>query len=155
MSLAAVRVRGSVGVRGDILDTLRMLRLTRVNHCTVLPAEPETEGMLRKAADYLTWGEIEPPVLTDLLAARGRVTGDRPLTEDYVKDVLGYPSVKALAEALSQGEVRLRDLEGVRPVFRLHPPVKGYEGVKRAFTEGGALGHRGEAINALLRRMME
>jgi len=47
----------------------------------------------------------------------------------------------------------MRDVPGLKPLFRLHPPRKGYEGIKRSFKEGGALGYRADKINALLRRM--
>ncbi|MFQ6012423.1 MAG: 50S ribosomal protein L30 [Thermoplasmata archaeon] len=153
MSFAAVRVRGSVRVRQDIADTLRMLRLHRPNHCVVLPARETTFGMLRKAKDYITWGEVEGDVLVQLLAARGRRVGGGPLTEAHVKE-LGYDSLAALAEAVLQGEADLQRLDDVKPVFRLSPPRKGYGGVKRSFREGGALGDRGPAINELLLRML-
>ena len=54
---------------------------------------------------------------------------------------------------LTEGKVVMRDVPGLKPVFRLHPPRKGYEGIKRSFKEGGALGYRGEKINHLIRRM--
>lgn len=154
MTLAAVRVRGAVNVRGDIKDTLRMLRLTRPNHCVVLPATAAVEGMLRKAKDYITWGELRPEVLAHLLERRGRLRGGKPLSEAYVTEALGFGSLDELAEALAGGRTTLGDLDGLKPVFRLHPPRKGYEGVKRSFGEGGALGYRGEAINDLLLRMV-
>ncbi|HNR25150.1 MAG TPA: 50S ribosomal protein L30, partial [Methanobacteriaceae archaeon] len=43
---------------------------------------------------------------------------------------------------------------GLKPVFRLHPPRKGYKDIKKAFNEGGTLGYRGEDINHLLKRMV-
>ena len=43
---------------------------------------------------------------------------------------------------------------GIKPIFRLHPPRKGYEGIKRPFTMKGALGNRGDKINNLLERMI-
>ena len=43
---------------------------------------------------------------------------------------------------------------GIKPVFRLHPPIKGYEGNKRSWKNGGALGYRGDAINDLIARML-
>ncbi|MFQ5908065.1 MAG: 50S ribosomal protein L30 [Thermoplasmata archaeon] len=153
MSVAAVRVRGGVRVRKDIADTLRMLRLHRPNHCVVVPRRDTYLGMLQKAKDFITWGEVDGEVLTQLLANRGRRVGDKPLTEAHVKE-LGYRSITALAEAIQEGKVDLQGLDDVKPVFRLSPPRKGYEGVKRSFREGGALGDRGPAINELLLRMM-
>lgn len=140
-------------MRGDIADTLRMLRLHRPNHCVVLPPRDTYLGMLRKAKDYITWGEVEGEVLAQLLATRGRRVGGKPLTEAHAKE-MGYASISALAEAVLQGEADLQGLGDVKPVFRLSPPRKGYEGVKRSFREGGALGDRGTAINELLLRMM-
>jgi large subunit ribosomal protein L30 len=46
-------------------------------------------------------------------------------------------------------------VEGINPVFRLAPPRKGgYEGIKRAYSVGGALGYRSKDINKLLERMI-
>ncbi|MEK6874839.1 MAG: uL30 family ribosomal protein [Nanoarchaeota archaeon] len=43
-----------------------------------------------------------------------------------------------------------------KPYFRLAPPTKGFErkGIKKSYDAGGALGYRGEAINALIERMI-
>ena len=68
---------------------------------------------------------------------------------------MGFPSFGALAEAVLKGKADLQHLDDVKPVFRLHPPRKGFGGVKRAFRQGGALGDRGTAINELLLRMLE
>lgn len=154
MSLGVVRVRGPVHVRGDIEETLKLLRLHRVNHCVLVPGGDVQQGMLQKVKDYVTWGEVTPEVVGRLLEERGRLTGNRPLTKAYVKEVLGYASLEAMAKELANGEVTSGDLKDVKPVFRLHPPRKGYEGIKRAFADGGALGYRGEAINDLLLRML-
>jgi large subunit ribosomal protein L30 len=47
-------------------------------------------------------------------------------------------------------------VNGLKPVLRLHPPrgSKGWGGIKRSYTVGGALGFRGEAIRDLVSRMM-
>jgi len=43
-----------------------------------------------------------------------------------------------------------RMLPGIKPVFRLHPPSKGFKGkVKRSYTTGGVTGYRGENTNNL------
>ena len=60
-----------------------------------------------------------------------------------------FKTMKTLAKNISEGKVVMRDVPGLKPVFRLHPPRKGYEGIKRSFKEGGALGYRGEKINEL------
>ncbi|MCR3883747.1 MAG: uL30 family ribosomal protein, partial [Methanothrix sp.] len=42
---AIVRLRGSVNTKPDIKDTLKMLRLHRINHCVVVPESPHYRGM--------------------------------------------------------------------------------------------------------------
>ena len=54
---------------------------------------------------------------------------------------------------LASGETKLRDIPGLKPVLRLHPPRKGYKTTKRTFPQGGALGYYGQEINTLLYKM--
>ncbi len=152
--LAVVRIRGTVNVRKDVEDTLRMLNLQRNCHATLIDDRPSFLGMLRKAQSILTWGEVSKETIALLLRKRGRIVGNKKLTDEYVKKI-GYDSLEALAEALYDLKVKLRDLPGVKPVFRLHPPRKGYKGsVKKSYAAGGEAGYRGEAINELIRRMI-
>lgn len=154
MTYAAIRVRGTVNIRGDIKDTLMMLRLNRVNHCVILPADPSTEGMLQKVKDYITWGELRPEVLAKLILRRGRLESGKHITDSYVKKNTEFKSLIAFSKAVCEGKERFTDLEAVKSVIRLHPPIKGYEGIKRTFVEGGALGYRGDKINDLVDRMI-
>lgn len=140
---AVVRVRGSVNLRKEIKDTLRMLRLTRVNHCVLLRKDPKIEGMIKKVKDFVTWGEISDKTLENLISKRGRMTGDKKLEGKEVKSVL--TKIKK--------DKSVKDIEEFKPVFRMNPPRKGFEGIKQAFPKG-ALGYRGENINKLLERMM-
>jgi len=140
---AVVRVRGSVNVRKEIKDTLRMLRLTRVNHCVLVRKDPKIEGMIRKVKDFVTWGEINDKTLEKLIAERGRMIGDRKLNEKEAKDIIS--KIKKVRS--------LKEIGRFKPVFRLNPPKKGYEGIKQPYPRG-ALGYRGEKINDLLQRMM-
>jgi len=56
--LAAIRIRGKVGIAKDVEDTLKILRLTKVNSMSILEEEPEIKGMLRKVQGFITWGEL-------------------------------------------------------------------------------------------------
>ncbi|ADG13284.1 50S ribosomal protein L30 [Methanocaldococcus infernus] len=154
MAYAVVRVRGRIGVRGDIADTLKMLRLHKTNHCVIVPETETYKGMLQKAKDYITWGEINKETLIKLILKRGRLKGDKKVTPEIIKELTGM-TVEELAEKIINGEIKLKDTP-LKPVFRLHPPRKGYErgGIKKHFNIGGALGYRGEKINELLERMM-
>ncbi|NHW45225.1 MAG: 50S ribosomal protein L30 [Candidatus Verstraetearchaeota archaeon] len=151
---AVIRLRGRVGVPPDIKLTLRSLKLTRRNHCTIVKATPSIEGMLKKAAGYITYGEVSEEALAALLEKRGRLKGDERLTLDYVKK-LGFESFKDLAKAILEGKASLRGIPGLKLVFRLHPPSGGFKGsIKKPIEQGGELGYRGARINELLMKMI-
>jgi len=154
MTFAVVRIRGHVDLNGEIRDTLNYLRLRRTNHCVLLPKTPTVEGMLQRAKDYVTWGEVDPTVAAQLLVKRARLPGDRPIDDAYVKANSKFPSVNSFAKALATDQATLSDVKGLKPVIRLHPPRGGLEGIKQGFRAGGALGYRGAEINALLQRML-
>ena len=150
---AIVQVRGVVKTRREIKDTLAMLRLHHINHCVVVPDTPEYLGMIRKVKDFVAYGEVDAGSLSTVLATRGRLVGNRPLTDEYVKANSPYATIADYAAAMARGEVTLRDLPGLKPVMRLHPPRKGYRTLKRTFQQGGALGYYGKEINTLLYKM--
>jgi len=152
--LAVVRIRGIINVRKEVEDTLRMLNLQRNCHATLIDDRPSFLGMLRKAQNIVTWGEVSKETISLLLKKRGRTIGDTPLTDEYAKKI-GYKSLDDLADAIYNLKVMLKDLPGVKPVFRLHPPRKGFKGsIKKSYRAGGEAGYRGEAINDLIRRMV-
>ncbi len=154
MTFAVVRVRGTPDVNCDIQHTMRLLGLTRVNHCVVVQDDAVTRGMLQKVKDYCTWGEVDEETLAQMIRVRGRLAGDAPITDEYLGEKSEFGSAEELAKAIVENGYRMRDVEGAKPVFRLHPPVKGYEGNKRSYRNGGALGYRGGDINALIARML-
>ena len=155
MTLAVIRVRGRVNVNVNVEYTMKLLRLNRVNHCVVIPNTSYYRGMLQKAKDYITWGEIGEDVIADLINKHGKIKGEKPITNDYLKKNTNFKSVKDLAHALHEEKVDYKDVPEVKPLFRLPPPRKGgYEGIKRSFKTGGALGNRENEIDNLLRRMI-
>jgi len=152
--LAVIRVRGVTDVFREIKDTLKMLHLSRNCHAILIANRPSYVGMLHMAQNYVTWGEVSLENIVLLLRKKGRLVGNRKLTDDYVKEI-GYDSLEDLAEAIHAGKVEFGGLSDVKPVFRLHPPRKGFRGkVKRSFVAGGVTGYRGEAINDLIERMV-
>ncbi|ASJ02242.1 50S ribosomal protein L30 [Thermococcus profundus] len=152
--LALIRLRSGIRARGEVRDTLAMLRLHRINHLVLVDDTPSYKGMVQKVKDYITWGEIDKETLAKLIRKRGRLIGNRPVTDEYVQEKLGM-SIEEFAEKVVNGEMKLTDLPNIKPVFRLHPPRGGLKGgKKRSFKEGGALGYRGEKINELIERML-
>ncbi|MEE3114336.1 MAG: 50S ribosomal protein L30 [Candidatus Thermoplasmatota archaeon] len=156
MTYLVIRARSDRGVTKKIRDTMAMLNLTRVNHAVLLPETPSYAGMLQKAKDFVTWGEVDAETISTLLKERGRMTGDKPVTDTVVKSGSEYSTVDALAKAIASGDATPRAVEGLKPVLRLHPPrgAKGWGGIKRAYSVGGALGFRGKDIENLAARMV-
>ena len=152
--IAAVRVRGTISAQREARATLDMLHLSRTNHAVVVDNRPATMGMLKRAQSYVTWGEISKETLTMLLTKRGRLAGDKKLTDEYAQKV-GCKSISDLADAILSCKVEYWKLANVQPVFKLHPPSKGFKGkIKKSFRAGGEAGYRGEAINELVKRMV-
>jgi len=154
MTYAAIRIRGTVNVKPDIKKTLQLLNLTRVNHCVLLEEKPSIKGMLQVAKDYITWGELEKDVLTNLMTSRGKLQGDKALTDDYLKSATSYNSIDKLSQAIIDNKFRYKDIPKVKRIFRLNSPNKGYRGIKKSFVNKGALGYRGKEINKLIKRMI-
>ena len=156
MTYLVIRARSDRGVTKKIKDTMMMLNLTRVNHATLVPENVTYLGMLKKSKDYVTWGEVDADTIETLLKERGRMVGDKPVDDATIKASSKYKTVAAFSKAMAAGEATMKDVEGLKPIFRLHPPrgSKGWGGIKRAYTVGGALGFRGEAISDLAGRML-
>ncbi|MAG15757.1 50S ribosomal protein L30 [Candidatus Woesearchaeota archaeon] len=57
--IAAIRIKGTIGIDKPIENTLRLLHLHKKNYCSILEENKIIEGMLAKVKDYITWGEIE------------------------------------------------------------------------------------------------
>jgi len=151
--LAVIRVRGRTGANYKVKDTMQMLNLTRANHCVIVEGNKETKGMIQKCKDYVTWGELSKDALSEMIKKRGLLVGNKRVSDAHLK-ASGFKSFDELAEKLLKGEAKTSSVKDMKPVFRLHPPKKGYKGgVKQAFPRG-ALGNRGLAINDLIKKMI-
>ncbi len=156
MTYLVIRARSDRGVTKKIRDTMAMLNLTRVNHAVFLPETPSYTGMLQKSKDFVTWGEVDAETISTLLKERGRMIGDKPVTDTVIKSGSEYSTIDALAKAIASGDATPKAVEGLKPVLRLHPPrgAQGWGGIKRAYSIGGALGFRGKDIENLVARMV-
>jgi large subunit ribosomal protein L30 len=148
-----IRLKGGVNTRPEIKDTLRMLRLNQINHAVVVEDTPNYRGMIHVAKDYVAFGKIDAPTLAIMLEHRGKLVGGDALTDEYVAKNSAYKSINEFAEAVVAGKATLKDMPGLNPVFRMHPPRKGHAGIKRTYQQGGALGNYGEEISALVEKM--
>ncbi|MCX6801750.1 MAG: 50S ribosomal protein L30 [Candidatus Diapherotrites archaeon] len=150
---AVIRVRGTIKVNVRMVRTLALLNLNRVNRLTLVREDEQSKKMLRKAENYITWGEIRMETLAKLLEKRGQSSIKQKLSAETLKE-LKVNSFAELAEKIMQGK-SAREF-GLKPFFALKPPSKGYEraGIKKPYAIGGALGYRGKEINTLIERMI-
>jgi large subunit ribosomal protein L30 len=152
--LAVIKVRGTISAQREARATLDMLRLPKTNHAVLVHNSPSMLGMLKRVQSYVTWGEISKETLAEMLTKRGRLAGDKKLTEEFAKKV-GCKSISDLANDIATCKVDYSKLPEIQPVFKFHPPTKGFKGTtKKNYRAGGESGYRGEAINELVKRMI-
>jgi len=73
-SIAAIRLRSSCRINVNIETTLKNLNLRNQHNLVILPNKPNTIGMLTKAKDYMTWGEISEEMKKEVEAkVKGKV----------------------------------------------------------------------------------
>ena len=75
MKLAIIRIKGQVGLRKDIIETLNRLRLKKKYNCIVLtnPAK-EQLGMIKKVKDLVAFGNINEDTYKELVEKRGKIS---------------------------------------------------------------------------------
>ncbi len=112
--IAIIRLRGRTGLKFDIANTLRLLRLERINTCLVVNETPQLLGMLRKSKDYITWGYIADDVLKELIQKRRKKGEERLFFRlNPAKGGLGSRGIKASfsnSGALGDRKEKINDL---------------------------------------------
>jgi len=153
--IAIIRIAGQQGLNYKLKTTFKLLNLHKKNTCVLVDNTKQAQGMIRVLKDNITWGEIDKETLSKLLEKRGRIIGNKPLTKEYVREKTKLEFSKFI-EDLLEGKKQIKDVESLKPFFRLLPPRKGFErkGTKKHFAIGGALGYRKEKINDLIQRML-
>ncbi len=133
--LALVRVRGTVGVRKDIAETLKRLHLPKPNNLSLANVTKSSLGMINKCSNYITFGEIDESTLSKLF--------EKSNVKISQEDIKNLVSRKKTVQEL-----------GIKLPIRLHPPRHGYKSTRKPYKSGGALGYRGKDINKLIERML-
>ena len=151
---ALVQIRGDVNMDTDIHDTLKMLNIHHVNHCTLVPDTDTYNGMVTKVNDFVAFGEPSQDTVELLLETRAEpAEGDADVDDEWVAENTEFDDIEGLAWALVSEETTLQE-QGLSPTLRLHPPRGGHDGIKHPTKEGGELGrHDTEGIDALLEAM--
>lgn len=152
--IAVIRVRGVGDASPTVEKALESFHLHRNCHITLIDDRPSFLGTLNKARNFVAWGEITKETILLLLKERGRLVGNKKLNDEYAQKV-DYKTLEELADAIYKLEAEFQRLPNIKPVFRAHPPKKGYKGkIKKMYNAGGVTGYRGEAINELIKKMI-
>ncbi|MEM4311427.1 MAG: 50S ribosomal protein L30 [Nitrososphaerales archaeon] len=141
-AILVLRIKGQVNVPEDVENTLKRLRLYRKNFATLVDDNDNYMGMLKKCMHYIAWCEADSNIIEELLRKRGRKVGDKGLTDEDAK-AWGYKDLSFLAKALGEGKVKLKELKGLKPFFRLNSPKGGFN-TKRLYPQRGVLGKNPE-----------
>lgn len=151
---ALVQLRGEVNQSQSVRDTLEMLNLHKVNHCTLVPETDAYRGMITKVNDWVAHGPVSAETVELLIETRGEpAEGGADVDDEWVGENTDYDDIAALATAIVDEETTLKE-QGFSPTLRLHPPRGGHDGIKHPTKEGGALGKQtSEEIDALLEKM--
>jgi len=136
----AIRIKGQVGVRKKVAESLKRLGLRKKYNCVVLKDTNTNQGALKNLKDCIAYGEVSEDSFKELLEKRSKVINGNEKK----------PSVNEIIKNFEKGK-KLKEMN-INPVFRLHPPRKGINSKKRYPL--GVLGNHNEKINELLKRML-
>jgi|SRR3989344_4704872 len=134
-----IRISGQVNVPKKIRETLHRLRIRRKYSAVLLKPTPESKKMLQYLRNYVAYGTIDKETLLKLLEKRAQPISNEKIDVKKVLESLDKKSLESL---------------GIKPFFRLHPPIRGIESKKHAGVGKGVLGDNKEKINDLVRRML-
>jgi len=137
--ICIIRIRGRVGLKKEIAETLHRLRLRRKYSCVVINSNEKNLSLTKKIKDFVAFGEINDKTFEKLLESRGQLIDKTKKTD-----------IKKVFEGLKKGK-KYEELN-LKPFFRLHPPRKGIN--SKIHFPKGILGNNKEKINELVERML-
>lgn len=140
--IAVIRIKGQVGLRKKIVETLNRMNIRKKYSCTIFYNPPkEIQGKIKKTSDFIAYGELNKETLKELIEKRGQLI-------DKNKKINPEEVIKGLEKGKKLKELNLK------PFFRLHPPRKGIESKKHFGVGKGVLGNNKDKINDLIIRML-
>ena len=140
-------------IRDRANTTLNLLKLEKKYRATILPVKENTDGMLKKVQQYVSWQEIDTSTAKELLDKKGRRSGYKKITTEDISKA-GFKTIDELATSLSEGKTSMSKLKSLKPWFALSPPKHGFKrSTKRLYGQKGILGHNKE-LTTLVKRMM-
>ena len=178
MVYLVVRMKGTVNVPYWARITLESLSLNKRFRATIIPENEQTLGMLRKIKEYVSWTSVDTEFIREFIEKRGRSSASKLLS---APDAQVAPAADAAApdspngqtsnnnaenkdsqnadlskivSIISQNELYLSKISGIKPWFALNPPKGGFKRKsKRSYSQAGILGENKELVS-IVKRMM-
>jgi len=148
-----IRIKGQADVPYWANTTLRLLKLEKKYRAIILPVKENTDGMLKKIQQFVSWQEVDLPTTKELLDKKGRRSGYKKITPEDISKA-GFKTINELAVSLSEGKISMTKIKPLKPWFALSPPRQGFKrSTKRLYGQKGILGHNKE-LTVLVKRMM-
>jgi large subunit ribosomal protein L30 len=143
--IIAIRISGLVEIPQKVNEALFRLRLRRKYTSTLLLPTKENLTLLKKLRNTIAYGIIDEKTLEHLISKRGQSIDKKKLNAGTLA-----------TEILNQEKKNKLNLAalGLKPFFRLHPPIGGIDTKVHFPIRKGVLGDNGEKINDLVRRML-
>ncbi|MBI2630184.1 uL30 family ribosomal protein [Candidatus Pacearchaeota archaeon] len=139
--ICIIRIRGQIGIRYDIDETLFRMGIRKKYSCIVIKETKENLGMLAKIENFVAYGKIDKEILAELIKKRGKAIGNKKIDAEKI------------ASEFAEGKIDKRFSElGIKDFFTLHPARGGME--TKFHYPKGVLGNNKEDIAKLLRRML-
>lgn len=140
--IVVIRISGLVNRTEEVENAFYRLRLRRKFSCVVIPETKENVGKIMKLRNFIAYGKIDNETLKLLIEKRGKSLNNKKIDADKIaNEIINNKTGKNLKEL------------GIKPFFRLHPPIGGVKSSKMYYPKG-ILGNHNEKINDLIRRML-
>lgn len=174
-------MKGTVNVPHWARITLESLSLNKRFRATIIPENEQTLGMLRKIKEYVSWTSVDAEFIREFIEKRGRssaskllsatdapiapaaadtaaAAADNPNGPIYNNNAENKDSQNAdlgkIVSIISQNELYLSKISGIKPWFALNPPKGGFKRKsKRSYSQAGILGENKELLS-IVKRMM-
>jgi large subunit ribosomal protein L30 len=177
MVYLVVRMKGTVNVPYWARITLESLSLNKRFRATIIPENAQTLGMLRKIKEFVSWTSVDTEFIREFIEKRGRSSSSRllsaadsaaPAADSAAPDNPNGQindnntenkesqnvDLSKIVSIISQNELYLSKISGIKPWFALNPPKGGFKRKsKRSYSQAGILGENKELVS-IVKRMM-
>jgi len=137
--ILVIRISGLVEIPKEVKETLYRMRLRKKYSAILLNESKETENLLQSVRNFVAYGPINKETLVELVKKRAQPTKKIKIDAEKIAEQISKKSYEEL---------------GIKPFFRLHPPIGGIDTKLHFPLKKGVLGDNKEKINDLVRRML-